>query len=801
MNRYFFLLVFLSFSFFISFSQNITISGYVKDGESGEPLIGAKIFDNKSKKGVVANEYGFYSLTLLQDSVRLKVSYFGYGAMEYHFLANKNKELIISLLPIVDLEEVEISSQKRIEEESQMSSFDISMEKVKALPVFLGETDILKTIQLFPGVQSGSEGASGLYVRGGGPDQNLILLDGVPIYNASHLFGFFSVFNSDAINNAQMIKGGFPARYGGRLSSVLDIHMKEGNMKKFRGEGSIGIISSKLTLEGPIIKDKTSFLVSGRRTYVDLWAIPLINAFSNSSGGKGEGGGSSNSNTGGYYFWDLNAKINHKFSEKSRLYVSAYFGKDRFYGDQSTSFPSQGNTQIEEESSNALQWGNAIAAIRWNKVITPKLFMNVSATYSQYQFGVGFNSQSTIVYPDSSVQSSLSSQYDSGIQDWAGKVDFTYYPNANHSIKFGFGNTYHTFIPGVNQFQVNQSGISSIDSTFGSTRQYGHEHWVYVEDDWELSKKIKFNVGLHFSGFQARQSWYPSIQPRFSGRFLVSQNSAIKVSYSRMSQFLHLLTNPSIGLPTDLWVPVTDRVAPEHSNQYAIGYSQTLKKGLQFSVEAYYKDMKNLIAYQDGASFFGSGLDWQDKIEIGRGNSYGMEFLLEKKIGKTTGWIGYTLNWSNRQFENINFGNPFPHKYDRRHDIGVAITHEFNERVDIGIVWVFGSGYATTLAQQTYNGIDGLSSSISNDFEFTTVEHIENRNNYRMPSYHRLDVGVNLHKKKKYFTRTWSFGLYNAYSRQNPFYLYFDQDVNGQLGLYQLSLFPIIPSVSYKIKF
>ena len=800
MNKNLLLFLFLILNYSFILSQSITVSGYVKDAKSGEPLIGAKIFDKKSKKGAIANEYGFYSLTLKQDSILLRVTYFGFSAMDYSFYTDKNIELIVDLSPVKEFDDVVITSQKRIEEESQMSSFDISMEKVKALPVFLGETDIIKTIQLFPGVQSGSEGASGLYVRGGGPDQNLILLDGVPIYNASHLFGFFSVFNSDAINNAQMIKGGFPARYGGRLSSVLDIHMKEGNMKEFSGEGSIGIISSKLTLEGPIIKDKTSFLVSGRRTYVDLWALPLINAFNNGGKGEDSGGGSRDKNSSGYYFWDLNAKINHKFSDKSRLYISGYFGKDRFYGNTTTSF-NLNNTQTDEENSNNLAWGNAIAAIRWNKVINPKLFMNVTATFSQYQFGVGFQNQSTITYADSSTQSSLSSQYDSGIQDWGGKVDFSYYPNANHSIKFGLGNTYHTFIPGVNQFQVNQTGISSVDSTFGSTRQYGHEHWLYVEDDWSMSKRIKFNFGLHFSGFHAGQSWYPSLQPRVSGRVLVTENAAIKVSYSRMSQFLHLLTNPSIGLPTDLWVPVTDRVAPEHSNQYAIGYSQTLKKGFQFSVEAYYKDMKNLIAYQDGASFFGSGLDWQDKIETGVGNSYGMEFLLEKKIGKTTGWIGYTLNWSNRQFDNINFGNPFPHKYDRRHDIGIAITHEFNERVDIGIVWVFGSGYATTLAQQTYNGIDGLSSSISNNFEFTTVEHIENRNNYRMPSFHRLDVGVNLHKEKKYFTRTWSFGLYNAYSRQNPFYLYFDQDANGQLGLYQLSLFPIIPSVSYKIKF
>ena len=419
MKSILFILFLFSLSFH-SFSQKFTISGTVRDLSSGEPIIGAKVFDIKSKKGTLSNDYGFFSLTLPKDSVYLRVSYMGFTAMEYQMDGSKNTALEVDLNTIQELEEVTVNAQKNIEEQTQMSSFDVSIEKIKALPVFLGEKDIIKTIQLFPGVQSGSEGSSGIYVRGGGQDQNLMLLDGVPIYNATHLFGFFSIFNADAINKVTMIKGGFPARYGGRLSSVLDIRMKEGNMKKFHGEGSIGIISSKLSLEGPIIKDKTSFIVSGRRTYVDLLARPFINM---SNRGEGKDPGSSSTQTGGYYFWDLNAKINHKFSETSRLYLSGYFGRDRFYNDGTNEFTTDvDNSTTVENSSNGLRWGNAIAAIRWNKIITPKLFMNVTGTYSQYQFRVGGENESTTTYPSApSTSQNLIFNYDSGIQDWGGK--------------------------------------------------------------------------------------------------------------------------------------------------------------------------------------------------------------------------------------------------------------------------------------------------------------------------------------------------------------------------------------------
>ena len=678
-----------------------------------------------------------------------------------------------------------------IQDDSQMSTVDISMEKVKSLPVLLGEQDIMKTIQLLPGVQSGSEGSSGLYVRGGGPDQNLILLDGVPVYNASHLFGFFSVFNADAINSVQLIKGGFPARYGGRLSSVIDIRMKEGNNKEFHGEGSIGLISSKLSLEGPIIKDKTSFIVSARRTYIDLLARPLIKAAARSTGSEG---------TGGYYFYDVNAKVNHKINESNRIYLSGYFGDDRFYANTKETYLNNGVENIYD-SENSLNWGNVITALRWNSIINDKLFSNTTLRYSRYRFNVGFSEKTTETSSSGTKENEFSFNYFSGIEDWSGNVDFDFVPNPNHYIKFGIGNTYHTFRPGVNQFKSNE-GTSAIDTTFGSSNLFAHEANVYIEDDLKVGELLKFNIGLHASAFLMNKKTYYSLQPRFSGRYLLDETMSLKASYARMTQFLHLLTNTSIGLPTDLWVPATDKIAPQTSDQIAIGVAKTVKKQYEVSLEGYYKWMNNLIEYKDGASFFGSETDWQDKVESGKGWSYGGELLIEKKQGKTTGWIGYTLSWTNRQFEEINFGEVFPYKYDRRHDIGIAVTHKFDKYkdrkgrdkwIDVGMVFVYGTGNATTLGLERYRSND-------NGFFGSEVVHIDGRNNYRMPNYHRLDLGVNIHTKKKRGERTWSFGVYNAYSRQNPFFLFFGYE-NNQRVLKQISLFPVLPSFSYNFKF
>jgi hypothetical protein len=765
-------------------AQNVTISGYVEDSETGEKLIGASIYDTKTMKGTTTNVYGFYSITLPTDSIHLRVSFVGFQTMEYQLAPKKDLTMNVTMNSSVELEEFEVvaSEVEKIQEKSQMSTIDISMEKVKALPVFLGEKDVLKTIQLLPGVQSGSEGTSGLYVRGGGPDQNLMLLDGVPIYNASHLFGFFSVFNPDAINSVQLIKGGFPARYGGRLSSVLDIRMKEGNMKKFKGEGSVGLVASKLTLEGPIKKDTTSFIISARRTYIDLLARPFIAANT-----EGE--------VGGYYFYDLNAKINHKFSDKSRLYISNYMGDDRFYFRYNEKYTSNG-VSYEDEENSWLRWGNHIAAVRWNYQLSNKLFSNTTFTYSKYRFTVGFREKNT----RDNETDEYSFEYKSSIQDWAGKVDFDFLPNPNHYIKFGIGNIYHTFTPGVNQFIINENSSDDLDTTFGSNKFYSHEFSTYIEDDIRWNERLKTNVGLHFSGFNVKNQTYFSIQPRFTGRYLLNESSSIKASYAHMAQYMHLLSNTSIGLPTDLWVPVTDTIKPQFSHQVAIGYAHMFKDKYEISVEAYYKTMKNLIEYKDGASFFGSNTDWQQKVETGKGWSYGAEVLIERKVGKTTGWIGYTLSWTDRQFANINFGEKFPYRYDRRHDIGAALIHKFNDRVDIGVVWVYGTGNAVTLGLERYPTINSFEN--PNDNVYNTIEHIESRNNYRMPAYHRMDIGVNLHKKTKWGERTWNFSFYNAYNRQNPFYLFFDTEwQTNERKLMQLSLFPILPSFTYSFKF
>jgi hypothetical protein len=783
------LLGLFSILFGFAFSQS-TISGYITDESSGEPLIGTTIFDEVSLKGTTTNPYGYFSITLAGDSAVLRFSFVGFSPQKFRVELSEDQKLNVNLNAQNELEEFTVNgeAQNTIQDDSQMSSIDLSMEKVKALPVFLGEQDVMKTLQLLPGVQSGSEGASGIYVRGGGPDQNLILLDGVPVYNASHLFGFFSVFNADAINSVQLIKGGFPAHYGGRLSSVIDIRMKEGNMKEIHGEGSIGLISAKLMLEGPIVKDKTSFAISGRRTYIDLLARPLIKAAAENQG------------YGGYFFYDLNAKVNHKFSDRSRLFASGYFGNDKFYANFEDSYTDNGVT-YDVNSENALKWGNAIAALRWNYLITPKLFSNTTLTFSKYNFNIGFSEEDTRTSSSGVETNAFSFDYLSGIKDFSGKIDFDYNPHPDHFVKFGTGYTNHTFTPGVNTFRQNANGTTEIDTSFGAKPINAGEFWVYAEDDFKIGRRIKINVGLHFSGFTVDDVTYTSLQPRFSGRFLLNEKSSIKASYASMAQYLHLLTNAGIGLPTDLWVPPTANIKPQFSNQVALGYAQTVAKKYEVSVEGYYKTMENLIEYKDGASFFGNNETWEDKIEVGNGLSYGAELLFEKKIGKTSGWVGYTLSWSNRTFENLNFGETFPYRYDRRHDIGAAITHKFNDKVDIGVVWVYGTGNAVTLGTERYTSFEGVQGFEYGNIGYGEVEHIDSRNGYRMPAYHRLDIGVNLHKKKAKWERTWSFGIYNIYNRQNPFYLYFSRDDAGDRRLTQVSLFPLIPSFSYSFKF
>lgn len=789
-------------------AARITVSGFVTDAGSGERMIDATVYERASFAGTTTNNYGFYSLPLPAGKAELIVSYLGYRPDTLVIQLSRDTVINFSLVMSsseIDAVTVTASGRRAKIESTQMSMIDVPVEKFLNLPVIFGEADVLKVIQLLPGVQSGTEGSTGIYVRGGGPDQNLFLLDGVPVYNANHLFGFMSVFNPDAVKSVQLYKGGFPARFGERLSSVVDIRMKEGNEKEFHGNVSVGLISSKLSLEGPIIKDKTSFVISGRRTYYDILTRPFIMKYNRNQNEKTDAG---------YYFYDLNAKINHKFSEKSRLYLSSYLGRDRAYMKSTNRTSYRGEEEekrFEYKDDFGLGWGNFITALRWNYLITNKLFSNTTLTFSKYDFDVTI--KSSIEELNSKAKGVDYFKYFSGIEDVGAKIDFDYYLLPNHSVKFGAGYTFHHFKPGITTFRFDSGiiGETGLDTVVGDMKVRASEFIMYAEDNINLTAKLKMNAGVRLSLFNVQDTSYFVFQPRLSLRYMVANDLSFKLSYSKMGQFVHLLTTSAVSLPTDLWLPVTKRYEPPVSHQVALGSGFLIPGDLEVSVEAFYKTMDNLIEYKEGASFGGTGEGWESKVEKGRGWAYGSEIMIEKNYGKLTGWIGYTLSWTQRKFENLNYGNTFPAKYDRRHDVSLALTYKFNDKVDAGLVWVYRTGNAATLGASQYPG-DNL---FVHDSRYTMITDFPGRNNYRLPSYHRLDLGVNLHKQRKNGVSTWSFSVYNAYNRLNPFFVYWgeewveepDPDNPGEKIYYskpeliKVTVFPIIPSVSYSFKF
>ncbi|WP_233378325.1 TonB-dependent receptor [Maribellus sp. CM-23] len=686
------------FFFFFSNAQKVTISGYVTDLSTGEGLINANVYDLQKETGNVSNVYGFYSLTVPAGKAQIQYSFVGYEKQVLELDLKKDTVINIKLKLMGELDEVTVRANKSNVERSQMSMVELPTEKLDKLPLMLGEPDVLKVIQLLPGVQSGAEGTSGIYVRGGGPDQNLFLLDGVPVYNASHLFGFFSVFNPAAVKTVTLYKGGFPARFGGRLSSVVDIRMKEGNDQEFKGEFSIGLISSRFSIEGPIKKDKTSFIFSGRRTYVDLLARPFIMLANKEADNE--------KITGGYYFYDLNAKINHKFSDKSRLFLSTYAGLDKAYAKEDSRY-SENNIRYLDKYDMGIGWGNITSALRWNYVYNPKLFSNVTLTYSDYKFDV--REEYKLINTNDNTFDEDYFNYHSGINDLTAKVDFDYYPGGGHSIKFGASNIWHKFKPGVNHERTtgdySEYPSEKNDTIYGNKNISAIEFNAFVEDNYDITSKLRANLGVHFSLFNVQNTTYTSLEPRLSLRYLFSDNLSLKASYTKMSQYIHLLSSSTISLPTDLWLPVTKDVKPQKSHQIAVGAALKTGKGYDLTIEGFYKTMDNLIEYKEGASFTGVSKDWESKIEMGKGWSYGAEVMLEKKTGKTTGWLGYTLSWADRKFENLNFGKKFPAKYDRRHDVSLVLIHEFSKKFDIGMVWVYGTGNATTLGKQRYDSM------------------------------------------------------------------------------------------------
>lgn len=798
-------------------AQHYTVSGTVTDVSTGETLIGATVLDLRSGKGTVTNAYGYYSLTLNADSVMLRVSYVGYVMSVESFVLQQNARRNYSLKGSTELEEVIVTAERvSSPRSSQISAIAVPVEHLKAVPVLFGESDVLKALQLLPGVQSGGEGKSGIYVRGGGPDENLFLLDGVSIYNVNHLGGFFSAFNSDAVKNVTLYKGSFPARFGGRISSVLDIATNNGNDKELHGNASVGIISAKVNIEGPIVKEKTTFSISARRTYADLLLQPVMMATGLATQSK---------NRGGYYFYDLNTKITHKFSDRSRLYGSFYSGDDVVYASMETrdgAFYDHLLRYSQQMKFNTT-WGNTVGSLRWNYELTPKLFMNVSGAYTRYRSSIMLGYVDQYFYPSGEILTNeMAMTYNSGIRDVIGKVEFDYQPNPDHAIKFGGTVVNHLFSPEVMSLKDSASDPTvegynyGFDTVLGESHVYANEMNLYIEDDWSLNDAWKINGGLMMSGFAVQQRFYPSLQPRLSSRVMLTEDLSLKVGYSYMTQYLHLLSNTSINLPFDLWVPVTAKITPMHAHQVAGGVFYSWRGLLDLSAEAYYKDMDNLMEYRDGASFWGSSTQWEDKVCLGRGWSYGVELLAQKSVGKLTGWVGYTWSKTERLFDRkgqeLNNGLTFPAKYDRRHDISVVMMYKPNDDFDFSVTWVYNTGTATTLALQTYEGEPDDDEYYYPYYdEYLTVygdDYVPSRNNYRMPAYHRMDLSMNFHKQKKHGRRTINVSIYNVYSRKNPYmvfrsdrYGYTYNNVRYGSALVSLTMFPIMPSVSYSFKF
>lgn len=771
----------------LSAQSLVSISGYVTESSSGEMLGGVTVALSPSNYITSTNSYGFYSISVRKNAAqKVYIKFPGFQLDSFYWSAAKDTTLSVGLILQMQndqyekIKEVQILVRKStIADKVEMSKIDIPVNQIKEIPSLLGEKDVLKVIQLLPGVQKGGEGQSGIYVRGGGPDQNLILLDEAIVYNASHLFGFFSVFNGDALRSVELTKGGFPARYGGRLSSVVDLNMKEGNNQKYTGEVGAGILSSRFLLEGPIKKGKSSFMISGRRTYIDVIAQPLIMA-------------ANDGNMGGYYFYDFNAKVNYSFSEKDKLFVSGYFGKDRFYS-------------VENYSSNknesSLGWGNSTLTSRWNHQFTSKLFSNMSLIYSHFDLTIGATS--------TTATDKFELQFSSTINDYGIKYDFDYRPLPNHSIRFGLSAINHNFSPSALVFRL--SSVDFFKKAIDVIQTY--ETGLYFEDQIKLDE-FKVMPSIRFSGYKIGNKSVVNPEPRLSVSYNISKHKAIKFAYSMMYQYMHLLSSTGLSLPSDLWVPATENIKPLRSQQIAIGYAHDFKHGISLNIESYYKTMENVLQYKNGSTFFltdnfdptSTSREWENRVTSGKGTSYGTEFFLQKQMGKFSGWIGYTLSWTILQFDDLNNGKPFYAKYDRRHDLSFVGIYKIDKNITFSVTWVYGTGNAISIPQ---GQIIAPSHQLSNvptiwDPFFTNRNYqidYGSRNSFRVEPYHRLDVGLRFSKAKNNGVRTWEFSIYNAYNRANPFYYYGQRDSYNNMTLKKTTLFPVIPSISWSYKF
>lgn len=770
MKTHIWLILFLLGILQLSAQQQIRLNGFVYDADSKEMLIGAVVQDSSSGRGTVSNEQGYYSLVVNSaKNLTIKVSYIGYKSLIIRNINNSSSNYPIALHAGVELGEVKVSASKtgNISRSTETSTTRLPMKDVKMLPNLFGEVDIIKAYQLTPGVQGGGEGKSEMYVRGGSPDQNLVMLDDVPLYYVSHFGGFFSVFNADAINDVKLIKGGFPARYGGRLSSVMDVRMKDGNMHKFSGAGSIGLLSAKMMVEGPFVKEKSAVMVSARKNLFSPFIL---------TGTEMK-----------YGFYDLNAKLNYRLSQKDRLFLSFYAGNDHVKVEQAS------KTQA---ANTTLRWGNVAFALRYNRVFSGRLFGNLTFAHTVYNY---INSFSNELISDT-VKQNIDSKLFTSINDIMFKSDFSWQITEKYQLRFGHALVLHTIRPNDEEFtnKINDEFIE-LSYHFQHTALEGS---LYVENEI-TTKYFGANAGIRLTNFSIAGTHYPFIEPRLSANIPLTASSSVKASFSLSNQFLHLLSYSGTGMPADYWMPSTENVAPSAALQYTIGFVKSiLDERFQLTIEAYYKQLDGLIAFKPGTSLIGNLSSWENiVVKDGKGINRGIEVFLQKTEGRSTGWAGITVAKADRTFTSLNKGKTFPFKYDRLLDISLVWNFRLNSKVNISATWTYGSGYPVTLATERYETADG---------EVFVYDDI---NSFRMRDYHRLDCAVAFPKQNRWGTREWSVSIFNLYNRKNPFYYFYEYDmpdaspVSGTnsdqsiLRLKQMTLFGFFPSVSYNFKF
>lgn len=781
-----------------------TISGFVRDSASYENLINASVLEKRSGEGTMTNSYGFYSLNLSPGEVTLRVSYVGYEMKEFSFRLERDTLLDLPLGRKGILQEVVVTGFNPSSAllSGRPGGTDVSINRIKQTPALLGEADLIKTIQQLPGVTAGMEGMSGLYVRGGNADENLFLLDGNPIYHMNHMLGFFSAFNPDAIKKVSFYKGSFPAEYGGRLSSVIDVRMNDGDRQEYHGHLSVGLLSARANLEGPIIRGRSSFHVSVRRTWLDLITWGILSAQNKYSDSK---------TVGGYHFFDINTKVNHSFSDRSRMYLSFYMGQDSYHeGEQS---------RVQEDLRDLRwRWGNLIGSAGWTYVFSNGVFGNFIAGYSRYRSRILTEDVQAHFLRDKPVKriQTIKGNYSSAMEDISLRASFDYRPESAHAFKFGSEYRLHIFRPENNRLRTlyMDSLVSQQTHTvFSRSEVPGHELSLFGEDEMSLSDRLILITGLRYTFFHVEGQTYHSFQPRISARYLLNKQLSVKAAYSKMNQYIHLLSNSNVSQPTDIWVPVTRNIRPMFANQFEAGLYFQPTTGYTFSVEGYYKYRRNLIDYKGNIPVSPAFTEWENRVALGKGYDYGLELFAEKTTGRTTGSASYTLFWSEREFPDgsVNAGKRYPSQFDNRHKINLMFSHKLSSKVEFTAGWTYSGGNKITIPDQLHLIVPNEDANLSYPVTWQQVVGVgHEKNNYRLPAFHKLDVGINFYRpKRKGRMGIWNVSIYNVYNRMNVFNAttYLGSDYNSEgtpvyvIRIEKNTLFPIIPSVSYTYKF